>query len=437
MMMNKPDFENVIRENPRLRKLLQPRMTRYIKTMPTPKQAAFLCLDHVLDAFYGGAAGGGKSEAILMGALQYVDYSDYAALIVRNTFQDLSKPGALMDRAREWLHGTDAKWNDQTKTWTFPSGAKLVFGYLDGPDDHLKYKSSEFQYIGVDEASDLRWNQVLYLFSRLRRNAGSNVPLRFRVASNPGGKSHNDLKERYIEPKSRGKRVFISARMNDNPHLIAHEYRANLQELDSVTRAWLEDGNWDADIDGVWFQKHWFPIVPETALPYGLQWRRFWDLAASKPKRGQDPDWTAGPKLAFHKPTGITYIGDVPRYQVEPNKLDDIIKTTAQQDGKGTWIYMEQEPGASGKIVINHYRDLLRGWVFKGVPSTGKKEEYVRPLCGPAERHEIVLVRGPWNKTFIDEATMFPVGDHDDQIDAAAKCYATWFPVKRKRIGTW
>ena len=72
-----------------------------------------------LEAFYGGAAGGGKSIALLMAALQYVDVPGYAAIIFRRSYADLSLPGALMDRAHEWLGSTDAVWHEQIKTWVF------------------------------------------------------------------------------------------------------------------------------------------------------------------------------------------------------------------------------------------------------------------------------------------------------------------------------
>ena len=70
--------------------------SRYSPTQPTPKQRAFLALD-CLEALYGGAAGGGKSEALLMAALQYVHVPGYAAILFRRTYADLSLPGALMD----------------------------------------------------------------------------------------------------------------------------------------------------------------------------------------------------------------------------------------------------------------------------------------------------------------------------------------------------
>ena len=81
-------------------------LTRWVPHSPTPKQAEFLACQ-AKEVFYGGAAGGGKSDALLMAALAYVDVPGYAALLLRRTFADLSLPGALMDRAHQWLgpHG--------------------------------------------------------------------------------------------------------------------------------------------------------------------------------------------------------------------------------------------------------------------------------------------------------------------------------------------
>ena len=99
------------------------------------------------ELLYGGAAGGGKSDALLMAALQYVTYPDYSALLLRRTYQDLSQPNAIMDRAKKWLHPFTKQgvvhWNSQTKTFTFPSGATLSCGYLSHDNDLDQYQGSE------------------------------------------------------------------------------------------------------------------------------------------------------------------------------------------------------------------------------------------------------------------------------------------------------
>jgi hypothetical protein len=244
----------------------------FIPQSPTPRQKLFLDLENEKEVFYGGAAGGGKSSALLMDALKYVEVANYSALLLRRTYADLSKQGALMDRAKEWLTGTGAAWNEQRKMWTFPSGARLAFGYLETENDKYQYQGAEYQYIGFDELSQFTETQYTYLFSRLRRLQGSDVPIRMRSGSNPGGVGANWVKERFIPDEftpedaieeriwtkqsvdeENGKvitRYFVPARLDDNPHLDQDEYDESLAELDPVTRAQLRRGDWQITVKG-------------------------------------------------------------------------------------------------------------------------------------------------------------------------------------------
>ena len=218
--------------------------TKYIPHAPHAHQHAFLTLE-CREALYGGAAGGGKSDALLMAALQYVDRPGYAALLLRKTYKDLSLPGALMNRAESWLAPTDAHWTGDTKTWKFPSGATVSFGHLQHSSDKFQYQGAEFDFIAFDEASQFVEDDYTYLFTRLRRLEGSSIPVRMRCASNPGGIGHAWVKRRFVEPASRGGRIFIPARLADNPSLDQDSYRQSLEEVDPVLRAQLLGGDWD------------------------------------------------------------------------------------------------------------------------------------------------------------------------------------------------
>lgn len=255
----------------------------YSPHRPEPRQHAYLLLDDLLidEALYGGAAGGGKSDTLLMGALRYVHVPGYAALLLRRTYQDLSKPGALMDRAKQWLAGRPGvTWSERDFRFNFASGAVVDFGYLKTANDKYQYQSAEYQFIGFDELTQFPKADYTYLFSRLRRptlaadrepteherrlvEALSRVPLRMRAASNPGGPGHAWVKQRFIDrvpdeddpedtPERCAARVFIPARLKDNPHIDQDAYRRSLANLDRVERARLEDGDWNAD-DGTLF----------------------------------------------------------------------------------------------------------------------------------------------------------------------------------------
>lgn len=218
----------------------------YSPHKPTVRQQAFLALD-CLDALYGGAAGGGKSDALLMAALQYVHEPKYAALILRRTYTDLALPGAIMDRAKSWLIPKGIPWNDKEKRFTFPSGATLTFGYIDTDQDRFRYQSAEFQFIAFDELTQFPEQWFAYMFSRLRRPEGSTIPVRMRAASNPGGIGHEWVRRRYIGAS----KPFVPAKLDDNPHVDAASYRLSLSELDATTRKQLLDGIWVRDGGGL------------------------------------------------------------------------------------------------------------------------------------------------------------------------------------------
>lgn len=228
------------------------RLRGYCPHTPHPKQAEFLALT-TREALYGGAAGGGKSDALLMAALEYAHVPTYSALLLRRTYADLALPGAIMDRASTWLAGTDAEWNGTDKRWTFPSGATLSFGYLDSERDRFRYASAEFQFIGFDELTQFPEAWYRFLFSRLRRTAGVGVPLRMRAATNPGGLGHEWVRRRFVAAPDAA-RPFVPALLVDNPSLDADEYLASLAELDATTRAQLERGVWIRDTEGLVYQ---------------------------------------------------------------------------------------------------------------------------------------------------------------------------------------
>ena len=396
----------------------------YCPEAPTSRQLAFLALGH-LEALYGGAAGGGKSSALLMAALQYVHVPGYSALLLRRSYADLALPGALMDRAESWLAGSDAKWSAQDKQWLFPSGATITFGYLEAEKDKYRYQGAELQFIGIDEATQFGESQYRYLLSRLRRRVGVVVPIRARLASNPGGIGHEWVRRLFvIEGRDHG-RPFVPACLTDNPGLDQAEYRRSLARLDHVTRAQLLDGNWDVVPSGGLFQRDWFEIV-DTA-PKGGRCLRYWDLAATMPRPGLDPDWTVGARVRLWN--GCWIIEDIVRLRGTPRKVEAVIRQTADLDGHQVPIRMEQEPGSSGIAVIDHYaRRVLVGFDFKGDRKTGDKTTLARPVSAAAEQGNVRLLSGSWCSEFLDEAEAFPQGPHDDQIDAvsgAFRCLVT------------
>ena len=383
------------------------------------KQAEFLTLT-CQEAFYGGAAGGGKSDALLMAALQFAEVPNYNAIIFRRTYNDLALPGALMDRAHEWLDATKAHWDGMSHIWTFPSGATLTFGNLENEKDKYRYQSAEFQCIGFDELTQFLETQYRYLFSRLRRLKDVYIPLRMRGASNPGNIGHDWVKQRFIDEGEKYGRTFIPAHLEDNPNLDQEEYVKSLSNLDPVTRRQYLIGDWSARHTGSIFKREWFEIVGEA--PAQARRVRYWDLAATKPESGKDPDYTVGLKLA--EKDGIYYIEDIKRDRLIPSQVEALILQTAQLDGSSISIFMEQEPGSSGVNLIDYYaRKVLNGYAFRGNKTTGDKTSRANPVSSAAEAHNIKIIHSDHVGDFLDEIEAFPEGSHDDQVDALSGAF--------------
>lgn len=266
---------------------LKVRLSPYSSHKPSPKQLAFLAYSG-LEAFYGGAAGGGKSDALLMAALQYVDVPNYSAILFRRSYTDLALPGALMDRAHEWLGDYVQKkqinWNRETHTFSFPSGATLAFGYIQAPRDMYRYQSAEFQYVGFDEIAEWPDDEAYkFLFSRLRKTHAIDVPLRVRCASNPIGPGAVWVRRRFLEEPNEN-RIYVPANFEDNPHLEKESYLRSLRELPESTQRRLIEGSWE-EIDDAAFPEFnpSIHVIPEISPPFS--WRRWeaMDFGVSNP----------------------------------------------------------------------------------------------------------------------------------------------------------
>ena len=234
------------------------------------------------DVLYGGAAGGGKSYAMLVDPLRYAHRAAHRGLIIRRSMPELRE---LIDKSRELYPKAfpGCKYKEVEKLWNFPSGAKIEFGFLERDADVYRYQGQAYSWIGFDEITHLptefSWN---YLASRLRTTDADIIPY-MRCTANPGGVGATWVKKRYIDPQTPDTsfegadgltRKFIPARLQDNPYLARDgRYEKMLQALPPTQRQQLLEGNWDV-AEGAAFTE--FETVSHIITPFEipLHWER-------------------------------------------------------------------------------------------------------------------------------------------------------------------
>jgi len=234
------------------------------------------------DVLYGGAAGGGKSYAMIVDPLRYAHKSKHRALILRRSMPELRE---LIDKTRELYPKAfkGAKYREVEKLWNFPSGAKIEFGFLERDADVYRYQGQAYSWIGFDEITHLptefSWN---YLASRLRTTDPEIVPY-MRCTANPDGVGSYWVKKRYIDPHPpnlayRGSdglsRRFIPARLDDNPYLAEDgRYEQMLKALPPTQRQQLLEGNWDV-AEGAAFTEFDRNVHVVTPFDIPISWER-------------------------------------------------------------------------------------------------------------------------------------------------------------------
>ena len=244
-------------------------------------QTDFLAADEK-DVLYGGAAGGGKSYAMIVDPLRYAHKKAHRALILRRSMPELRE---MIDKSRELYPQAfpGAKFREVEKLWNFPSGAKIEFGFLERDADVYRYQGQAYSWIGFDEITHLptefSWN---YLASRLR-TTDPEIKTYLRCTANPGGAGANWVKKRYIEPNDSNKsflggdgltRKFIPAKLQDNPYLAKDGvYEQMLKSLPPIQRRQLLEGNWEV-AEGAAFVE--FDNTKHIVTPFQLpvHWER-------------------------------------------------------------------------------------------------------------------------------------------------------------------
>lgn len=280
---------------------------------PQPRQQAFMERGED-EALYGGAAGGGKSDALVIEATRQIEIPHYKGLILRKTFPQLTE---LIEKSLNYYPKAfpGAMYNSSEHTWKFPSGAKIVFGSMQHSQDKLNYQGKAYDFIGFDELTHFTFDEYIYLISRNRPN-GPGTRCYMRASANPGGIGHGWVKNRFItaaEPmttiwekrqvrKPDGSlytswmsRIFVPSSVFDNQKLLENDpnYLARLASLPDAEKKALLYGDWDS-FSGQYFtewrdnpdhyaDRRWTHVIDPFEIPSGWKIYRSFDWGYNRP----------------------------------------------------------------------------------------------------------------------------------------------------------
>lgn len=448
-----------------------PAERRIVRPQPGPQEQFLASVADIV--VFGGAAGGGKSYALLLESLRHVGNPGFGAVIFRRLSTQITGEGGLWDTSRGLFPLLGAIPSTQPRYhWRFSSGAKVSFAHLQYDQDVFSWQGSQIPLIGFDELTHFTEFQFFYLLSRNRSTCG--VRPYVRATTNPEADSWiarllawwidqdtgypiperagvlryftrlgeemvwGDSPEEVIEKAARTGMgdsadlvksiTFIPSTLEDNAILMALDpsYRANLLALPRVERERLLGGNWKVrPTGGSFFPRHAAGII--EAIPADVQaWVRRWDLAATPPtEANKSPDATAG-VLMGRRPNGRYVIADLAHLRASAAEVRRAVLNTARQDKQQhgrVLTVMPQDPAQAGKEQAQSYIAMLAGLPAKAVRETGDKRTRAEPLAAQWQVGNVDLVKGPWNAAFLAEMDAFPDGEHDDCADAAAGAF--------------
>lgn len=420
--------------------------------------------DNVSEVLLTGPGSTGKSVSLCISSMGpqrdgsfLVDNKDYVGLILRREATQLEKSG-LIRNCLEWYRKfyPTLDYNGSLKRVTFPSGAIINFGGCESSQDALKYKGfSKLHYLQLEETTQFDQYQIDILTTRLR-DANDVIPLRVRMGTN-SGENEAPLLNRYqywlyqscvepMEPSIKAKYGqtlyrYIDIDSPEFPLVVTdkkpdriHEtflcietklndiIKDNAQQMgkitDPVLREQLMNHKWGLKAEaGTYFSQADFFEVKSRAPSWAIR-IRYWDKACSGPKG----DFLAGALVAHYIEDGTSkfLIEDMILAKPEVSEVKKIITDTGNRDGKDIYIGFEQEPGSSGKELMDDYSRDLGRLGFKVVVDNKRKSKIDRAaLLSPITKEfRVGYIYGPSTVEMFKQLVNFPTkGIHDDATD--------------------
>lgn len=436
------------------------------------KQEKFLACSADI-CIYGGAAGGGKSYALLLEPLRHIGNKQFAAVTFRRTNPQILSPGGLWSESFNIyrLLGATPKLSPKPM-WVFPSGATITFSHLEMESTKHDWQGSQIPLIMFDELTHFSESVFFYMLSRNRSMCG--VKPYIRATCNPDADSwvanfiswwidqdsgypieercgkirwfirrdekvywadrKQDLWEQFNlttdEEKAEPRSVsFINSTLQDNKLLMQRDpsYLATLKALPTVERERLLYGNWKIkQAAGLYFKRtqvrNMLPCAPADVTSYV----RAWDLAASPETEKGDPAYTAG-VLMGKRADGSFVIIDVINKRLSASDVRALIKLTAEVDNAkygNVRVRLPQDPGQAGKDQAQSFVRLLSGFSVRTEPVSGSKESRAEPVAAQWQAGNFDVVVGDWNESYFSQMESFPASKFKDMVDATSDAFS-------------
>jgi predicted phage terminase large subunit-like protein len=417
---------------------------------------------------YGGAAGGGKTVALILEPLRHVGrVAKFRSVFFRRTTPQITNPGALWDESLNFYRRAGGAPYLGAREWRWPRDGKIKFSHLQFDSTVYDWQGAQIALICFDELTHFTKHQFFYMISRNRSTCGvrpyiratcnpdadswvadflawwidqeTGFPIRERAgvlryyvraseeivwADRPEDLLQHLPRPEHLPPDVDRPRpisvTFIPATVFDNLALLQvnPEYFVWLRSLPLLERGRLLNGNWKIrPASGLYFKRGWCTVVDE--VPTDLDLVRYWDLAATEKTEFNDPDWTVGIKLGRDRNGGY-WLLDIVRERANPGDVERLLVNTATQDGKRVSIGFGQDPGQAGKSQALHLVRALSAFTARPAPESGDKLTRFGPFSSQCRAGNVQIRRGPWNEDLFRVLEGFPDLAHDDEVDACS-----------------